>query len=88
MLLLVDPRLKQLATEAFSDNAKRSAMTDEEREEAARFYDAVAKQTVGTNAALAARYNNERARFLRGEGAHIAGTALGFAREETEGTNS
>ena len=81
MLPLVNAYVKQLATAAFSDNAKRSIMTSEEREEAAVFYDKVAEQVVGSQAILAARYNKERARFLRGETDHIAGSAREFARE-------
>ena len=73
--------IKDAATAAFKDNAKLANMTAQERETAARFYEVVAQQTVGTRAALARLYNLERARFLRGEVRHIAATALQFGQE-------
>ena len=50
-------------------------MTTQERETAARFYERIATVANGSQSVLAARYNRERARFLRGEVDSIAGSA-------------
>jgi hypothetical protein len=73
--------LKDAATAAFRDNAKRAEMTPEEREEAAQWYVQIAEQTVGTHAELARLYNLERAKFLRGEVLRIAPTARQYGEE-------
>ncbi len=73
--------LKAAATAAFRDNTKLSLLTPEEREQAAQWYLQVAQQTRGTKADLAGLYNQERARFLRGEVSRLAATAGEFADE-------
>lgn len=56
-------------------------MTLEERTEAAREYENLARHMVGTRLELARKYNLERAKFLRGEVKRIADTAPNFAEE-------
>jgi hypothetical protein len=80
--LLLPARLKKAATEAFRDNKRLSGMSSGERELAAQFYELVAVQTVGDEADLARLYNQERARFLRGDVDRIAATAHRCAREK------
>jgi hypothetical protein len=79
--LLLPQHIKDAATAAFRDNARLARMSTEERALAARFYEQVAQQTVGTRAELARLYNLERARFLRGEVSRIAPTAHQFGQE-------
>ena len=75
------PELKEAATKAFRDNSKLVRMTRSEREEAALWYDQIARRMVGTQAKLARMYNIERAKFLRGEVSRIAATAVLFDAE-------
>ena len=79
--MLLTRRLKDLATAAFFNNEKLSAMSLEEREESALEYEKLAGRMAGTQLELARRYNLERAKFLRGEVAHIADSAPSFAAE-------
>lgn len=73
--------LKDAATAAFRDNDRLVEMTPEDRELAARGYEQVAGQMVGSEAGLAHLYNLERARFLRGQVGRIASKARDFAAE-------
>ena len=79
---LLPRELKEAATAAFRDNAKLVQMTPQEREATAQAYEQIALLTTGEHAGLATLYNLERARFLRGEVAHIAPTARAFAQEK------
>ncbi len=79
--MLLTKRLKDLATAAFFSNDRLSEMTLEERAEAAREYENLARHMVGTRLELARRYNLERAKFLREEVGRIADTAPKFAEE-------
>ena len=73
--------LKSAVEEAFHDNSLLDALSLEEREQAAQWYEAFASQTVGIHAGLARLYNLERARFLRGQVPRIARSAPLFAAE-------
>ncbi len=79
--MLLDEYLKDLATAAFRDNSKLSALSPEEREIAAQAYEQMAAGVGGTEAGLAHLYNLERARFLRGQVSRIASKARLFADE-------
>ncbi len=74
-------KLKKAAEDAFHDNSLLLAISIEEREQAARWYEAFAAQSVGNRAELARLYNLERAAFLRGQVARIARSAPDFGRE-------
>jgi len=80
----LDRRIKKAATSAFRDNPMLAEVSTEDREEAARFYERVAGEVVGTRAELARRRNLERAGFLRGEVERIAVDANLFAMEVGE----
>ena len=73
--------LKKAVEDAFHDNVLLAAVSAQEREQAAQWYEAVAEQTVGNHAALARLYNSERAKFLRGQVVRIARSAPDYARE-------
>ncbi len=77
----LQPELKESATKAFRENSRLVKMTLREREEAALWYDQIARRMVGTQATLARLYNIERAKFLRGEVSRIAATAVLFDAE-------
>ena len=79
--MLLSEYLKDLATAAFRDNSKLTALSPEEREIAAQAYEQMAGEVGGTKAGLACLYNLERARFLRGEVSRIASKARLFADE-------
>ena len=81
----LDRRIKEAATAAVRGNARLGEMSPEDRETAAKFYESVAAQTVGTRANLAPSYNLERARFLRGEVSHIAATADQYGHKASPG---
>ena len=74
-------RLKRAVEDAFHDNSLLSSIPLEDRERAAQWYEAVAGQTVGNRAALARRYNLERAKFLRGQVLRVARSAPEYLRE-------
>ncbi len=74
-------KLKKAVEDAFRNNSLLALISPQEREQAAIHYDTVASQTVGLLFDLARLYNTERARFLRGQVARIAGTAPKFAKE-------
>ena len=78
---MLPQRLKDAATAAFRDNARRALLTPTEREEAAAWYDRVSQRMLGTKAGLAELDNRERARFLCGEVPRLASTANEFAAE-------
>lgn len=73
--------LKKAVEDAFHDNSLLLALSAEEREQAARWYEAFANEVVGRRADLARLYNLERARFLRGQVSRIARRAPDFAVE-------
>ncbi len=79
--MLLPLKLKEAATEAFQDNRKLAAMSEEERELTAQGHEQMAEQMGGTEAALARLYNLERAKFLRGQVSRIASKARLFGRE-------
>jgi hypothetical protein len=74
-------QLKKAAEDAFHDNFLLYAISPEDRELAARWYEDFAALTVGNRAELARLYNLERAAFLRGQVARIARNAPDFAVE-------
>ena len=73
--------LKKAATDAFLDNTLLAAISLADREQAAQWYEDFAADAGGAYSELARLYNLERAKFLRGQVSHIAGTAPDFARE-------
>ena len=73
--------LKKAATAAFVDNTLLGAISLADREQAAQWYEDFATEFVGAQSVLARLYNLERAKFLRGQVAHIAGAAPNFAKE-------
>ena len=79
---LVPRALRDLAEAAFDDAARLADMTPEQREAAARGYEAIAQIAGGGRAEVARLYNLERARFLRGEVERIPPNAYDFGIEK------
>ncbi len=74
-------RLKKAVGNAFRDNSLLTALSPQEREQAAQWYENFVDQAGGTRVDLARLYNLERAKFLRGQVARIARHAPTFAEE-------
>jgi hypothetical protein len=73
--------LKDAAEDAFHNNALLAAISLQDREQAAQWYENVAAQTGGSLAKLAWLYNLERVKFLRGQVTRITRNAPTFADE-------
>ena len=80
-MIPLPPKLKKAAEDAFRNNSLLSAISAQEREEAAQWYHDFAAEVKGTMPGLARLYNLERAKFLRGQVARIAYNAPTFANE-------